>query len=933
MSIESDKYSSNFANGTSNNCNSASHQSIQYPDEPSEGIRACILGRERISKLFSSPDFAKTIVDCFVRVVDQSSDGDIKKYKIARVVSVLDNLDHGCYGENKGKLLQLDDKTEIDLDVISEDQAEELEIQQWLMSLIRKNKPTPSIDQLINKITEISSALSWPFSPDERQTEPDYHSINEGINLVESIIESEVTDVQHVLSGVVESVESEEINEYLIDQEITENLEISEMAAEQIFHEPEEPDIIILEPDIGINIDNIPSEFNQIFDNNEGVQHSDNQSNQAFINSDTLMGGYETEDKRFKMVIADDDGIIGSPNKQRAKEKNSIEYIEYLDDILPIILSKTFIIQTMHSAEFNQLVTDCFVFVKYDKDSNENEGTSKESTNKEEYKLAKICKVEDTEIVYRYEDLFFQKRILLDSNDDLFELSLNNVLDQQPTNEEFKKWVLAISTKAKKSIKVNKIIPTLQFVISKHVKIDSCRTNSLLEKNLKLYELANKEASIIYEKQNKITTYNELLQIFLKRSEILKIVRHQSFSKTIIGTFVRFLYNLPNVTRSEHSQAQDSLRYKIVQIVGVHKCEFPYPVGRFSVDKELKIEWDRVIVHCKISSISDTIPTQKEFDNWMTAIENKHSESTIPSIHFLKSKSVAIKNALDLEKEEQINFPKTSETNKDTNYFEMSTIIVAESQSQTKNTVQTPEPFTAKSNISSSTPTFARPSVSTPAIATDIPTTSSGHKLKGFGIFKHLRNGLSEGPQLRKKETPTMKAPLLRKTAKKAQPKMQAPVRNFYNQLTQKDKEILLRNGFKGAVNVRINKREFEKSMEFANCFEFTRKNKNVDSKLLSNTLERLQAPANRKRPRSPPISSNDNLSSSTEASIGACANISVGEPISISKNVGVLQNENPPSEIQQPQQKIKKQDSLTTLPAQINKLKVEIIEVDEVNK
>uniref|UniRef100_A0A914N3W6 Candidate secreted effector n=1 Tax=Meloidogyne incognita TaxID=6306 RepID=A0A914N3W6_MELIC len=121
--------------------------------------------------------------------------------------------------------------------------------------------------------------------------------------------------------------------------------------------------------------------------------------------------------------------------------------------------------------------------------------------------------------------------------------------------------------------------------------------------------------------------------------------------------------------------------------------------------------------------------------------------------------------------------------------------------------------------------------------------------------------------------------------------------------------------------------------MEFANCFEFTRKNKNVDSKLLSNTLERLQAPANRKRPRSPPISSNDNLSSSKETTIGACANISVGEPISISRNVGVLQNENPSSEIQQPQQKIKKQDSLTTLPAQINKLKMEIIEIEEVNK
>jgi len=46
-------------------------------------------------------------------------------------------------------------------------------------------------------------------------------------------------------------------------------------------------------------------------------------------------------------------------------------------------------------------------------------------------------------------------------------------------------------------------------------------------------------------------------------------------------------------------------------------------------------------------------------------------------------------------------------------------------------------------------------------------------------------------------------------------------------------------------------------------------------------------SPANRKRPRSPPISSNDNLSSSKETTIGACANISVGEPISISKNVG----------------------------------------------
>jgi len=49
----------------------------------------------------------------------------------------------------------------------------------------------------------------------------------------------------------------------------------------KIFLEPEEPDIRILEPDIGMNIDNIPSEFSQISDNNEVVHQSDNQSNQV----------------------------------------------------------------------------------------------------------------------------------------------------------------------------------------------------------------------------------------------------------------------------------------------------------------------------------------------------------------------------------------------------------------------------------------------------------------------------------------------------------------------------------------------------------------------------------------------------------------------------------------------------------------------------
>jgi len=62
----------------------------------------------------------------------------------------------------------------------------------------------------------------------------------------------------------------------------------------------------------------------------------------------------------------------------------------------------------------------------------------------------------------------------LDSNDDLFELSLNNVLDQQPTNEEFKKWVYAINTKAKKSIKVNNILFSLQLILIIKEILENC---------------------------------------------------------------------------------------------------------------------------------------------------------------------------------------------------------------------------------------------------------------------------------------------------------------------------------------------------------------------------------------------------------------------------------------------------------------------------
>ena len=51
---------------------------------------------------------------------------------------MLDCLDHGCYSEDQGRKLQLDDKTVVELDIVSEEPAEEIEIQQWLMSMIRK---------------------------------------------------------------------------------------------------------------------------------------------------------------------------------------------------------------------------------------------------------------------------------------------------------------------------------------------------------------------------------------------------------------------------------------------------------------------------------------------------------------------------------------------------------------------------------------------------------------------------------------------------------------------------------------------------------------------------------------------------------------------------------------------------------------------------
>lgn len=105
----------------------------------------------------------------------------------------------------------------------------------------------------------------------------------------------------------------------------------------------------------------------------------------------------------------------------------------------------------------------------------------------------------------------------------------------------------------------------------------------------------------------------------------------------------------------------------------------------------------------------------------------------------------------------------------------------------------------------------------------------------------------------------------------------------------------------------------------------------NVDNELLTDTLTRLQTQSSRKRPRSPPISSTDNFGNSKN-NTGGCANICVGEPISI-QNVGVSMQDENPSEYHQPQQKLKKQDSLSTLPAQLNQVKMEINEIEELKK
>lgn len=72
---------SNFEDGMQECVFTNNSLEFRFADEPSEKIRACILGRERLLKLFATPYFARTVVNCFVRFVDQNNSDD-SKFKV-----------------------------------------------------------------------------------------------------------------------------------------------------------------------------------------------------------------------------------------------------------------------------------------------------------------------------------------------------------------------------------------------------------------------------------------------------------------------------------------------------------------------------------------------------------------------------------------------------------------------------------------------------------------------------------------------------------------------------------------------------------------------------------------------------------------------------------------------------------------------------------
>ncbi|KAF7635257.1 Plus3 domain-containing protein [Meloidogyne graminicola] len=605
---------SNFEDGMQECVFTNNSLEFRFTDGPSEKIRACILGRERLLKLFATPYFARTVVNCFVRFVDQNNSDD-SKFKIARVTSVLDGPDHGYYNDNIRTLLQLDDKSEVSFDVISEEPAMEDEIQNWLRSLLRKNIPTPTIAELDDKISEISLALSWPFSPSEKQMELDNNGSNE-------------------------------------------------------------------------------------------------KAGWQYLNSDFELNN----------------------NVGQTVTTNGIECLE-----------------------------------------NGNE-----------------CQIEQG--------------------------------------------------------------------VAENIVIDGTTGEQLIK-------------------------YEELLEIFLRRSQLIRIIQQQNFSKTVIGSFVRFLYSLPSSPRTELSLSKDKLRYKIMQIVGVHKCEEPYFVGRTSVDKELKIECDKVIIHCKISSVSDSVPTKEEFDGWMSTISNKHSESTIPSIHFIKSKALEIKTSIDAEKDKDNNniVHSTPEQNKNVLHLEIPKTIVSKLHTRSQN--NTPN----KSRVATTTLLAPRISFSSPAIIDNPTTSSSTQRPKGFEIFKRLKNGLSEEHSAKK-------------TSRKEQPLKTNP---------QKDEEFLFNNGFNKKVEVLILKEEVDKSFEFA-MFEISKKlvkfNKCLNNKATKQSRKRAYTSGDNKCGN---LQNNSVKGNCSNVNIGGTIKNVEGKNLKITSSGGLQQQRNP------------------LLP---NKLKMEVIEIDESN-
>ena len=107
------------------------------------------------------------------------------------------------------------------------------------------------------------------------------------------------------------------------------------------------------------------------------------------------------------------------------------------------------------------------------------------------------------------------------------------------------------------------------------------------------------------------------------------------FGKIVIGCFVRFFYNVPQLNETGQKplykyrvppyillRTFDTFSlFQIVQVVGFQDGGALYPIGKVQTNRELKLEWEREIISSKLTSISDNIPSQEEFKEWLVQRE------------------------------------------------------------------------------------------------------------------------------------------------------------------------------------------------------------------------------------------------------------------------------------------------------------------------